>query len=253
MFDAFAGFEPTSRRASPLHRLGEIGTRFGAQRLEVQLPHESWVQLTPRLKTQLKRQLEQALARITRPCFVLELAAFRFAHQAIYPREKTPSSKMTKQRFVGSAPTDRLFQMFKTFPVLARLWSQLICQWCDQIAELLLRFDADRHALSQAFFRRRPVGKIVDLRGGLSDPHNGGRTVMLLQFETGSIIYKPRPGNGEQEWFTFLHWMNARSFRPKLKAAKVLLRDGYCWMDHVESAPVKIAQRRVDFIKGSAE
>jgi lantibiotic modifying enzyme len=187
---------------------------------------------------QLKRYLERTLARVTRPCFALELAAFRFAYEAINS-QGAPSPEVFKRRFVGDKPSDGLFPMFKKFPVLARLWSQLISQWCDQTAEVLLRFEADRHAISHFLFRGQRIGPIIDLCGGLSDPHNRGRTVMLLRFEAGSIIYKPRPGNGEQEWFTFLHWMNARSFRPKLKPARVLLRDGHCWMEQIEFAPCR--------------
>ena len=241
MFDALAELEVRSRQTSPLHRLCEIGSRYGMQRLKADVSPDLCVQLTPRARTQLKRHLERTLARVTRPCFALELAAFRFAYEAINS-QGAPSPKVFKRRFVGDKPSDGLFPMFKKFPVLARLWSQLISQWCDQIAEVLLRFDADRRALSHFLFSGQRIGEIIDLRANLSDPHNGGRTVTLLEFETGSIIYKPRPGNGEQEWFTFLHWMNARSFRPKLKAAKVLLRDGYCWMERIEPARCKDRQ-----------
>jgi len=73
------------------------------------------------------------------------------------------------------------------------------------------------------------------LRCGLSDRHNSGRTVTRLQFEAGSIIYKPRSGAGEREWFSLLGWMNRHSFEPKLRAARVLRRKGYCWMEHIEA------------------
>ena len=75
------------------------------------------------------------------------------------------------------------------------------------------------------------------MRCGLSDPHNEGRTVMLLEFAAGSVIYKPRPGDGEWEWFSFLQGMNALSFRPGLRAARVLRQKGYCWMERIESSP----------------
>jgi lantibiotic modifying enzyme len=239
MFDALAELEVRSRQTSPLHRLCEIGSRYGMQRLEADVAPDFWVQLTPRARMQLKHYLERTLARVTRPCFALELAAFSFAYEAINS-QGAPSSEVFQRRFVKDKPSDGLFPMFKKFPVLARLWSQLISQWCDETSEVLRRFEADRHAISHFLFRGgQRVGEIIDLRAGLSDPHNRGRAVMLLRFEAGSIIYKPRPGNGEQEWFTFLHWMNARSFRPKLKAAEVLLRDGYCWMEHIEFAPCR--------------
>ena len=239
MFNALAESDVSSKHISPVHRLCEIGSRYGMRRLEASVALDFWVQLTARAKMQLKRQLERILARITRPCLALELDAFRFAYEAVYSQQKALSPDVINRRLVGKKAADRLFPMFKKFPVLARLWSQLISQWCDQTTEVLWRFDADRHALSHSFFCGQRIGKIIDLRTDLSDPHNRGRAVMLLRFEAGSIIYKPRPGNGEQEWFTFLHWMNTRSFRPKLKPAKVLLRGGYCWMEQIEFAPCK--------------
>src|SRR6202008_1043288 len=108
------------------------------------------------------------------------------------------------------------------FPVLAKLWSQLICQWCDNVSELLARVERDKQALSRCFFHGQPVGEIIDLRAGLSDPHNKGRTVMHVRFQAGSIIYKPRRGHGEQEWFNLVDYLNVRYLRPKLKAARVL-------------------------------
>jgi lantibiotic modifying enzyme len=60
---------------------------------------------------------------------------------------------------------------------------------------------------------------------------------MLLEFAAGSVIYKPRSGDGEWEWFSFLHGMNAFSFRPGLRTARVLRRKSYCWMERIEPAP----------------
>ena len=136
--------------------------------------------------------------------------------------------------------------MFRKFPVLSRLWLQLISQWRDQITELLLRLAADRTALSRTLLDGQPIGPITNVRCSLSDPHNGGRTVILLEFMAGPVIYKPRPGDGEWEWFSLLHEMNARSFHPKLRGARVLRRKGYCWMEPIEpsSCPDQPAAHR---------
>ena len=107
--------------------------------------------------------------------------------------------------------------------------------------EVLLRFGQDRGLLSRTFFSNRRITKIVEVRFGLSDRHHSGRTVVRLQLDAGSIIYKPRPGTGELGWFSFLHAMNRRGFRPKLRAACVLSRQGYCWMEDIESASLNNA------------
>ncbi|HEX7517204.1 MAG TPA: DUF4135 domain-containing protein [Chthoniobacterales bacterium] len=147
--------------------------------------------------------------------------------------------RLAERMFLGHKPSDRLFSLFKKFPVLARLWRQLISQWRERVMEVLSRFTRDRTALSHSFFGGQPIGMIADFRCGLSDSHNHGRTVMRLQFGGGAVIYKPRPGDGEWEWGSLLEWMNAQSFKPRLRAGQVLRRKGYCWMEWIAVAPCK--------------
>src|SRR5205823_4953895 len=159
--------------------------------------------------------------------------------RAIHSQRGIEPPEGITEKFLGSKPCERLSSIFKRFPVLAKLWCVLISQWIDETAELLLRFSADRVALSRSLLASHPIDKIIDLRSGMSDPHNGGRTVTLVRCKGGSIIYKPRPGYGEREWFTFVRYLNTKGIRPNLRAAKVLCRDGYCWMEKINYAPCK--------------
>ncbi len=239
MLNALGELKFSSRRSSSLQKVCEVGSQYGLRRLERTVSSELLSLLCPPAKRRLKDNLQRVLVRATRPCFALELNAFRCAFAAIYFEKGAATTELMERKFLEKRPYHRLIALFRNFPVLAKLWSLLISQWCDQIAELLLRFSADRVALSRTFFATRPVDKIVDIRPGLSDPHNGGRTVMLLRCKAGSIIYKPRSGHGEREWFSFIRYLNARSLRPKLRAARVLRRDGYCWMEEIRFAPCK--------------
>ena len=238
MFDVLPEHDLVTNQVSPLHQLCEYGLRYGLQRLKKQISPALVDHISRKAEARLGTDLRQTLARATRPCFTLTLEAFRLASEAIWfhTRETIPK---TREMRLAVTPCEQLFSMFRTLPVLARLWSQLICQWCSHIAELLLRFTADRRALSHAFFGGQRLGKIIDLRAALSDPHNGGRTVVLLKFESGSVIYKPRGGDGEWEWRSLLRWMNSQSFRPKLRAARVLRRDRYCWMERIRPEPCR--------------
>jgi lantibiotic modifying enzyme len=236
MLSALADFEFSSKQGRPLETLCEFGARYGLQELEAAIAPKLLALVSQKAKRRLKRDLQRILERGTRPCLELERTSYNLALAAIGLQEKTTDPKFVDRKFLGEKPSERLFSVFRKFPVLSRLWFQLISQWCDQVTELLVRLAADRRALSHAFLGGQPVGQIVDLRCGLSDRHNKGRAVMLLQFAAGSLIYKPRPGDGEWEWFSFLHGMNGRSFHPKLKAARVLRREGYCWMEWIESS-----------------
>lgn len=258
MLSALADLEFSSNKSSPLVNLCEAGARFGFQELEERIAPKLLALVSEKAKRSLKRDLQRILERVTRPSLELEQKSYGLALAAIgHPATKT-DPKFAEHRFLGEKPSERLFSLFRKFPVLAGLWFQLIAQWCDQVTELLVRVAADRAVLSRAFLGGQPMGPIVDLRCRLSDPHNGGRTVMLLQFGAGSVIYKPRPGDGEWEWFSFLHKMNALSFQPSLRPARVLRRNGYCWMERIEPFPCKDRQaarrfyRRMGGIIGAA-
>ena len=258
MLSALADLEFSSKQVSPLATLGEAGAHFGWQELDTKVSSKLLALASKKVKRRLSRDLQRILERATRPCLELEQTSYHAALAALGLPEKASEAKFAERKFLGEKPSERLFSLFRKFPVLPRLWLQLISQWCDQVTELLLRLSADRTALSRAFLGGQPAGPILDLRCGLSDPHNKGRTVMLIQFAAGSVIYKPRTGDGEWEWFSFLQEMNAHSFHPKLKAAHVLRRKGYCWMECIESSSCRDAAaarrfyRRMGGIVGAA-
>jgi lantibiotic modifying enzyme len=229
-------FETT--RATPLVKLCAAGAAYGWRELEKSSGADLLANLSAKASASLRRNLRSDLGQITQPCFDLEWKSFRLAVASIGLARK-PEPKLVERMFLGGRPSHRLFSLFKKFPVLARLWSQLIRQWREHAGEVLIRFERDRRSLSRTFFANRRLGKISDTYFGLSDRHHSGRTVVRLQFETGSVIYKPRSGAGEREWFLFLAWVNQQAFRPKLRVASILPRRGYCWMDYLESASLR--------------
>lgn len=239
MLIALEDYEFQPGRGSPLTKLCEAGARYGWNGFEAAADPEFLKNVSSRAKASLRRDLRRSLEEITRACLELERTSFGLAMDSIGLTATSPDSTAADRMFLRDKPSDRLFSLFKKFPVLASLWRLVIGQWRRQLNEVLSRLKADRRVLSQTFFDGRPIGKIIDARGGLSDRHNSGRTVMRLTFDAGSIIYKPRSGAGEWEWFSLLNWMNQNSFRPKLRAARVVPRQGYCWMESIEAAPCK--------------
>jgi lantibiotic modifying enzyme len=239
LLNGLADLEFSRQPASPLQKLSEAGSEYGVRALKRTVSSDLLALMKPRAMRHIKHNLRQILSRVTRPCYALEFNAFRCAYGAVFSQNASPSRELLERKLLGDRPYDRLISLVKKFPVLAELWSRLICQWCDNVSELLGRVDADKHRVSRVFFGGQPVGKIIDLGAGLSDPHNKGRTVMRIQFEIGPIIYKARSGHGEQEWFRFVAYVNAASLRPRLIAARVLCRSGYCWMEEVKVRPCK--------------
>ncbi len=103
---------------------------------------------------------------------------------------------------------------------------------------LFHRLSADQGDLEYSFNGGRPLGSVERVDMGLSDPHDGGRTVALVTFERGlSVIYKPRPVALEASFETMVDWWNRRSDRLELCAARALSRGNYGWAEFVDAAP----------------
>jgi lantibiotic modifying enzyme len=222
-----------SRRGSSLRKLCAAGAEYGWRELERTTEKAPLQKISARARTSLRRHLQRTLEHITAPCLELEWKSFILAMQSLGLAHA--SSESTERMFLREQPSYRLGLLFRRFPVLAHLWALAIGQWRDHIVEVCERMRKDSEAISRLFFNDRPLGRIKNMRPGLSDPHHGGRSVTFLQFECGRIIYKPRSGRSEAAWFDLLQWMNGHGFAPKLRAARVLERRSHSWMEHVEA------------------
>jgi lantibiotic modifying enzyme len=119
------------------------------------------------------------------------------------------------------------------YPVLGRFLAVAAEQTLAAITELLTRFQQDTLALTHTF-GCQPECTIATLFLGLSDPHNGGRTVCLLQLSDGcKLIYKPRSLAIDCAFQNLIGWLNQTGTAPDLKPLRVLDCDQYGWVEFV--------------------
>jgi type 2 lantibiotic biosynthesis protein LanM len=129
-------------------------------------------------------------------------------------------------------------EILERFPSLARQAVQRLEQWQSACAEMLRRLAADAGALSGQCNAGKPLGRLVDVYGALSDFHRNGRSVLVLVFDSGfEIVYKPKPLALEAVFQNLLDWLNGRGFEPALRTMTVLDRGDYGWMEMVHAAP----------------
>src|SRR5205807_5783952 len=110
-------------------------------------------------------------------------------------------------------------------------------------AELVARLEADWPALTATF--APGAAKVADVAVGLSDPHAGRRTVMVITFDGGApgdaaprkVVYKPKAVGAERAFQDLLTWLDARAVLPPLGTLRVLARDGYGWVELAARAP----------------
>ena len=82
-------------------------------------------------------------------------------------------------------------QVFREYPVAARLCATMTRLWADATVELLLRLQADHEVLELAFGGGAALGRVEEISTGAGDTHDGGRSVAIVRFAS---IPFTRPG-----------------------------------------------------------
>jgi lantibiotic modifying enzyme len=146
-----------------------------------------------------------------------------------------------------------LQEFFQLLPGAKETVDLVVKDWVRAQRLMLTRLERDRKSLSSIVsdIANKPIKHITP---GLSDPHDRGQTVTILQFANGPrIVYKPRACEGERIWFSALQWLNENGFRPGFQIPKLIARGNYCWMSFVghRACKSKQAVRRFYFRWGA--
>ena len=124
---------------------------------------------------------------------------------------------------------------FREHAYLARLTAVTVEQWAVAVSEFLRRLHADRDILRQRLSTLPRELTVSGVRGGISDLHNGGCSVLVIRFcGAERIVYKPRDIGLEQAFGSLLCWLgDSGIFSPRLRAPWVLTRRLYGWVEYI--------------------
>jgi type 2 lantibiotic biosynthesis protein LanM len=153
------------------------------------------------------------------------------------------------QTFVQKLLQDGLLSFFQKYPVLGKLIATRIDFWVESTAEFLQRLKKDIPKIQQTFqpeekseenLAAESLGKVSEIRANLSDPHQRGRSVIGLTFESElKLIYKPKNLGLDSAYQQLLKWLNQQNVPLAFKTLKVLDRSNYGWVEYVEQLPVE--------------
>jgi lantibiotic modifying enzyme len=192
----------------------------------------------PVITTSFEKQLRRLLIEVTERCADSHFAAFKAASYSLSLTQLQHGPDNLEDAFLQNYG-QRIIALFRSYPGLARVWSELIEQWVQKIAELTIRVRSDRKLIMRNFFGGLDPGVLKGVRFDLSDPHRGGRETVILYFEHSSIVYKPRSGQNENAWFSLLRWINRHGFSPAFRTLRILCRRRYCWAEFVAPTPCR--------------
>ncbi len=141
--------------------------------------------------------------------------------------------------FVRHMHAGGLGEVIQEYPVMGRQLAQSTVLWCAFIGDLLHRIEADLPALQQAFGGGKPLGSVSDAGPRMSDPHNGGTTVVRISFESGATCYyKPKNIDSEHCYYDLLNWINDTGGLLPFRTVHTICRDRYGWVESIAEIPM---------------
>jgi type 2 lantibiotic biosynthesis protein LanM len=146
-----------------------------------------------------------------------------------------------RERFVSFTEhlsrREEALKLLSEYPVLARQLVRCVEHWIGFSAEFLEHLAADWEEITKLFNPGSKSGRLVEAVAGAGDTHRRGRSVIILRFEDGlKLVYKPRSITVDVHFQEFLHWVNEKSASPQLRTLKLLNREGYGWVEFVQTA-----------------
>ena len=138
-------------------------------------------------------------------------------------------------RVLGAA--SGLFKLLNRYPVLGRFLAVVTQQAVKNDIQWFKRLKSDRQEITKIFAEGNKLGLITDIQPGLSDSHGGGKTVWSIKFESGlKLAYKPRDLAVDAAYINLIDWLNQTKQVPSVKAASILARQNYGWVEWIETA-----------------
>lgn len=183
---------------------------------------------SPEILAKLTDDLLRELSYIAAPTLYLEFSVFR-SEQGSAENANDDGTELY-EKFATGLLEGRLWNFFSEYPVLARLLSITVRLWAQNVSEMARALEVDLPAIQKVFNKNREIGRVVAARPSLSDKHNGGRTVTILEFENGlELVHKPRSLGIEKSWFALLDHLNKRG--GDFRLLKVLDSQSHGWVE----------------------
>jgi type 2 lantibiotic biosynthesis protein LanM len=183
----------------------------------------------------LLRKLAEIAARVLAVEFRAFLACGQFAGHADTAVAPGTRSCAQYRRFITETDLNGWGSLFEEYCVMARLLAEAVVQWVGNVGEFEKRLFNDLPEIERAFDRQKPSGGVLAVESGLSDSHDGGRTVIAVEFSSGlKLIYKPRGLGVESAYFVFVAWLNRFDALLPFRTLNILDRGDYGWVEYVE-------------------
>ena len=211
-----------------------VGRRQLSTRLSANSPLEL---LSQEAYKELERSLLQQLVNLGTETLLFEFNKFR-EDKLLANQTTAQENQVIYHTFIENLLQDGGLAFFSRYPVLARLIATTVDLWVESTTEFSQRLQEDFSAIELTFSDHASLGKVQAIETSVSNPHNGGRSVLVLTFSSGiKVVYKPKDLSLDIAFNQLLDWCNQQEISLTFPLIKILHRPGYGWVEFIPHQP----------------
>lgn len=136
----------------------------------------------------------------------------------------------------------------KRYPVAARLIAVFCQQQASYFADVLKNLKKNFLRIRLIFNGGKEMGKVKIVESGISDQHNGGKSVIKFEFECGlKLLYKPRSSMIDGLWEKTLEWCRLKMPEFEYIVPVHLEGENSCWEENIENNSLDSKSGASDF------
>ena len=182
---------------------------------------------------------QQLLSQLVELCMIVlyeEFDRFRESNPTTLAERGNPIASEIYDRFLCTCRDKLIEELVVRYPVWLRLLGSIVRQWIETSAEFITRLARDAAAIRQSLHGTGDRAVAERIEGGVSDLHNFGRSVLIVTFgDERKAVYKPKDVRIDQRWAELIGELNATEPPMRLRAAKVVVSEGYGWTEYVSA------------------
>ena len=134
---------------------------------------------------------------------------------------------------------------------MLRMIATITRQWINTNEELISRIEADQSEINKKFkLKLNTSNNVSKIIGDLSDPHNSGHTVQILELhDRNKFVYKPKDCGLDFKFAELIEKLNSEKGSLKLRIPKIISKESYGWSEHIDHNPLDQSEDESLFFK----
>ena len=181
----------------------------------------------------------------------------RFSKHIQLANKKTKGTSTTKRNknykeYVAFMINNKgIINSFTEKPVMLRMIATITRQWIITNEELISRIEADQSEINKKFkLKLNTSNNVSKIIGDLSDPHNSGHTVQILELhDRNKFVYKPKDCGLDFKFAELIEKLNSEKGSLKLRIPKIISKESYGWSEHIDHNPLDQSEDESLFFK----